>query len=149
MSNQNTPPPAARWVPLADVLKLLNHPDFHWCVGGGLSDLKYMELRIDTRDNCCLVMDRNRKPVDLSRAAKALESPYLKGMNDNPAVEVHSKETMDEVKADLEATANFAEAFIAVFNSGRKISLERLVDDFKVRGINARVALAKLNPPTP
>lgn len=85
MSTKNQSPHVDPWVPLMDVLKLLHHPNFHWCAGGGLERLKYTEvtLRIDTRDNCCLVRDRNGKSVDMRKTMEAMKTTFLKGANDN------------------------------------------------------------------
>lgn len=76
------PLPASDWVPLRRVLGLLHHPNFFWsCPGLGVTELKYMELRIDTRDCGCLVKDRNGrqlKPEQLEELEQNLAS--FKGM---------------------------------------------------------------------
>lgn len=48
-----------RWIPIDRALAIINHPKFYW---GGHEDfvkLKYIQLRIDTRDNCALFQDRD------------------------------------------------------------------------------------------
>jgi len=150
--NTDTPPQPAQdpWVPLADVLTLINHPNFHWCVGG-LEELKYIELRIDTRDNCCLVKTRNGKQVDMAKVAKALELPYLKGMNENPAVEVHSKETMDEVREALKAAEEHLRLYeVQIDGQCGGCRSDEEMEQEKLWGgaiYAARSAFAKLNPP--
>lgn len=73
-------PPTPEWVPLKDIIEILHHPDFYW---GSIPDAKYIELRIDTRDNCCLVKDRNGKPLKIEHLRQAIDRTYVKGMNEN------------------------------------------------------------------
>lgn len=79
------------WVPLADVVEVLRHPNFYWGSMGGLTSLKYMELRIDTRDNKCVVRDRDGKPVSMERIRESLANPIRPDMNQNTP---HPRETM-------------------------------------------------------
>ncbi len=75
------------WIPLSRIWKALHHPNFYWGSLGGFSDCKYLELRIDTRDNCATVKDRNSKPVDFDALEKKLEKPdFMEGMNRQPDV---------------------------------------------------------------
>lgn len=74
--------PDSNWVPLRRVVDLLHHPNFFWsCPGLGVTELKYMDLHIDTRDCACLVKDRNGrqlKPDQLAELEQTLAS--FKGM---------------------------------------------------------------------
>lgn len=78
MSQENK----SEWVPLKDVIEMLHHPDFYWGMMSGL-DVKYLELRVDTRGNCCLIRNRNGKPVSLEDMKQALNKVIIKGMNEN------------------------------------------------------------------
>jgi hypothetical protein len=75
----NKPKPAC-WISLDRIVRVLRHPDFYW---GNIPRAKYLELRIDTRDNCALIMDRNGKPVTIEDLEAAAENPSMPGMNDN------------------------------------------------------------------
>lgn len=74
----------AGWLPLAEIIDIIHHPNFYWGSMGGFTDCKYIELRIDTRDNCCVVRDRNHKLVDVAKLKAALDKPIMAGMNSNP-----------------------------------------------------------------
>lgn len=76
-------PEDAGWVPLVQVVELLYHPNFHWCAHQVFADCKYLELRVDTRDNWCLVRDQNGRALNLSELRQALENPTLEKMNEN------------------------------------------------------------------
>ena len=76
------------WVPLLDVVKALHHPNFYWGSLGGFMNCKYLELRIDTRDNKCLVRDRDGKEVDFTKVVAALQKPVMAEMNQNPQIEI-------------------------------------------------------------
>lgn len=71
------------WTPLEKVLKYLHHPDFYWGSHPFLNDLKYVELRIDTRDLHCLIKNRNGGGVCPADIRKAIEEADPKGMNEN------------------------------------------------------------------
>lgn len=79
-----TLPGNSPWVPLVQVMDILHHPNFHWCADRLFADCKFVELRLDTRDNWCLVRDQNGSPVDLTKLRTALENPTLDKMNENP-----------------------------------------------------------------
>lgn len=76
--------PPDNWIPLSEIVDIIHHPNFYWGAIDEFTDCKYLELRIDTRDNCCMVRDRNHKPVDLVKLKAALEEPIIEGMNENP-----------------------------------------------------------------
>jgi len=76
--------PENNWVPLSEVVDIIYHKNFYWGALNGFTDCKYLELRIDTRDNCCMVRDRHHKAVDLVKLKAALETPILDDMNENP-----------------------------------------------------------------
>jgi hypothetical protein len=77
-----------QWEQLLEVVKLLHHPNFYWGAMGGLTNCKYLDLRIDTRDLKCLVRDRDGKPVKLARIREGLEKPTMVEMNSNPPIEI-------------------------------------------------------------
>lgn len=72
----------ATWVSLEEVIELINHPDFYWGSHNDFIDLKYINLRIDTRDLACIVRDRNNKPVDIKKIKDSLPDVVIKGMNE-------------------------------------------------------------------
>jgi hypothetical protein len=76
------------WVSLLEVVRLLHHPNFYWGAMDGLTDCKYLTLRIDTRDCKCLVSDRKNVPVSLARIREGLENSTMPGMNENPMVTI-------------------------------------------------------------
>lgn len=76
-------PPIAKWENLKDVLAFLTHPDFYWGAHNDFIDLKYLELRVDTRDLHCIVKDRNGKIVDLEKMKALLPDVVFKEMNEN------------------------------------------------------------------
>lgn len=80
--------PEDPYIPLARLIDLLHAPDFLWsCPGLGATELKYMEVRIDTRDLGCFVRDRHGKHVDLADLEKRLSTNHIaemfRGMNEN------------------------------------------------------------------
>ena len=77
-----------QWVPLLEVVRLLHHPNFYWGAMGGLTNCKYLDLRIDTRDCKCLVRDRDGRTVTLERIREGLEKPTRAEMNENPSIEI-------------------------------------------------------------
>lgn len=77
-----------QWVPLLEVVALLHHPNFYWGAMGGLTNCKYLDLRIDTRDCKCLVRDRDGRPVTLERIREGLEKPTMAEMNENPPIAI-------------------------------------------------------------
>jgi hypothetical protein len=83
---QGLPAPVCsqEWVSLADLVDVIHHPNFYWGALQDHTDCKYLTVRIDTRDNHCLVSDRNGKPVDLATLRKAVETPVIEEMNQNP-----------------------------------------------------------------
>ena len=79
---------APTWVSLLDVVRLLHHPNFYWGAMGGLTNLKYINLWIDTRDNRCVLTDRDGKPVTLERIQRGLDAPTMGEMNENPQISI-------------------------------------------------------------
>lgn len=79
---------APTWVSLLDVVRLLHHPNFYWGAMGGLTNCKYINLWIDTRDNRCVLTDRDGKPVTLERIQRGIEAPTMAGMNENPQITI-------------------------------------------------------------
>lgn len=60
-----------KWVPLADVVAALGKLDYSsWTRD---MDLKYIGIRVDTRDNHCFLTDREGKPIDIKRIESAAE----------------------------------------------------------------------------
>jgi hypothetical protein len=86
--NASSPLPPNNWVPLLEVVELLHHPNFYWGSMGGLTNAKYLDLRIDTRDLRCIVKDRDGKPLSLDRIREGLADPVMTGMNENPQIEI-------------------------------------------------------------
>lgn len=82
-----TLPPDLR-VPLLEVVELLHHPNFYWGAMNGLTNLKYLTLQIDTRDNRCLVTDRDGNPVKLADIRAGLANPTMLDMNENPGITI-------------------------------------------------------------
>lgn len=81
-------PPNDHWVPLLDVVQLLHHPNFYWGGMDGLTNCKYLNLCIDTRDLKCVITDRDNRPVSLERLRRGVERPTMAGMNGNPEVKI-------------------------------------------------------------
>ena len=79
-------PPIAKWVNLKDLLEFLTHPDFYWGSHEQFLDLKYLELRVDTRDLHCIVKDRNGKMVDLDKMKALLPDVCINEMNENKQI---------------------------------------------------------------
>lgn len=50
-----------QWIPIDEAVAIVKEFGAAW---PGNFDFKYLSLRIDTRDNHCLMMDRNGKVVD-------------------------------------------------------------------------------------
>ena len=73
---------------LIEVLEVLHHPDFYWLTMNGLTCCKYLNLRVDTRDNRCWITDRDNRPIDLKTIKEHLKGAR-KGMNSNPAIVVN------------------------------------------------------------
>ncbi len=76
-------PEEVTWVPLARVLAVLNHPNFYWGNTNMAATAKYLELRIDTRDNHCVVMDAKHKLLDIKHLEEACLKFYVPNMNEN------------------------------------------------------------------
>ncbi len=66
-------PQSTKWVPLRDVLLILNDPRWSWTRN---ASCKYVNLRIDTRDMACVVCDRDDHPITLKELARQLDT-YL------------------------------------------------------------------------
>lgn len=67
--------PPTRWVPVADVLAVIQDPRWSWVRN---SPCKYLELRLDTRDQRCLIYNRDREAItlqDLRRQGDAQLEP--------------------------------------------------------------------------
>lgn len=75
--------PVVKWENLKDVLEFLTHPDFYWGAHNEFVDLKYLELRVDTRDLHCIVKDQNGKMVDLKKMKALLTDVVINEMNQN------------------------------------------------------------------
>ena len=50
------------WNSVEEVLAVLNDPEWRWIRN---TRCKYVELRIDTRDNHCVIRDRDGNPITL------------------------------------------------------------------------------------
>lgn len=50
-----------KWIPLDEAVEIIKEFDAGWPHN---FKFKYLSLRIDTRDNHCVMMDRDGKPVD-------------------------------------------------------------------------------------
>ncbi len=50
------------WIPLDDVLAVLNDPEWSWVRN---MDCKYVEIRVDTRDNHCVIRARDGSAITL------------------------------------------------------------------------------------
>ena len=73
--------PPYRWVPVADVLAIIRDKRWSWVRNNAC---KYIELRIDTRNECCLIFDRDKREVtlkDLSRQGDGYLTPNTKFRN--------------------------------------------------------------------
>ncbi len=55
-------PPFTRWEPLADVLAVIHDPRWSWVRN---NRCKYVELRMDTRDQRCLIFNRDRELITM------------------------------------------------------------------------------------
>lgn len=75
--------PTDNWRPIEEVMEILHHPDFRWHAHEDLWDLKYIELRIDTRSNYALIHDSHGKPVDLEKIRQAIKGITVKNWNSN------------------------------------------------------------------
>lgn len=80
----------AGWMPLVELLKVLYHPDFFWSSGAGITDLKYLELRLDTRDLGCLVGNRYGRQISAAILQQGLVAPAFRSMNENNPAELIS-----------------------------------------------------------
>jgi hypothetical protein len=65
--------PPYRWVPVADVLAIIRDRRWSWVRN---NPCKYIELRIDTRNEHCLIFDRDRREVTLKDLSRQLDD-YL------------------------------------------------------------------------
>jgi hypothetical protein len=83
-----------RWYPLEEILSVLRHIDFHW---ENDDRVKYLELRVDTRDNCAMVRDRHGNAIGLPYLKKMCEDPVLGCMNENS--EEYTEEPLIRSKA--------------------------------------------------
>lgn len=63
----------AQWVPVADVLTLLQDPRWSWLRN---NPCKYVRLHLDTRDMRCLIADRDGRSITLHELSRQLDS-YL------------------------------------------------------------------------
>lgn len=68
------PPEAAHWSPVADVLAVINDPRWSWVRN---TPCKYIELRIDTRNQACLIYDRDKRPMTLRELSRQLDDYLL------------------------------------------------------------------------
>jgi hypothetical protein len=76
--------PENNWIPLSEIVGIIHHPNFYWGASDGFTDCKYLELRIDTRDNYCQVRNNKRNFVDVAKLKLALKNPSINNMNNNP-----------------------------------------------------------------
>ena len=56
--------PTDKWVSVEDVLKVINDPKWSWVRS---INYKYISLRIDTRDDHCLIFDRHNNEITLEQ----------------------------------------------------------------------------------
>lgn len=75
------------WIPLLDVVRLLHHPTFTWTKE---SNFKYLNIRVDTRDNHCLVFDDKKNELTLEDLKKGFGDDEY-DTNDNPEIEITVK----------------------------------------------------------
>lgn len=83
LSFEDRTPPQEGWIPLPRLLAVLYHPDFYWGTNNDSADCKYMEVRIDTRDNMVLVRNKRSNLVDIEDLERAARNPAIAGMNEN------------------------------------------------------------------
>ena len=83
LSFEDRTPPQDGWVPLARLLAVLYHPDFYWGTNNDAAACKYIEVRIDTRDNMALVRNQRSDLVDIQDLERATQNPAIAGMNEN------------------------------------------------------------------
>lgn len=83
MNKDKSAAPEVNWVNLKDVLEFLTHPNFYWGAHNEFVNLKYLELRVDTRDLHCIVKNRRGKIVDLEKMKALLPSVVIEEMNQN------------------------------------------------------------------
>jgi hypothetical protein len=76
-------PDDVQWMPLARVLAVLNHPDYFWGNTNASAFCKYLTLRIDTRDNHCVVMDGRGQRFDIALLEEACLQAPVPNMNAN------------------------------------------------------------------
>ncbi len=76
-------PEDVEWVALARVLAVLNHPDYYWGNTNASARCKYLTLRIDTRDNHCVVMDGRGQMFDIALLEEACLQAPVPNMNEN------------------------------------------------------------------
>ena len=59
-----------RWIPIEKIMEVVNvskdEDDHSWYWGGNFK-CKYIELRIDMRDGCCLLKDRKGNEITLKQ----------------------------------------------------------------------------------
>lgn len=66
--------PPDPWVPLSEVLAILNDPRWTWVRN---ARCKYVDLRVDTRDMKCLIRDRDGLVITLHDLSRQMDE-YLK-----------------------------------------------------------------------
>ena len=54
--------PNDKWVPIAEVLEVLNSKEWTWAAN---QRCKYLNLRVDMRDGHCLIKDRHNQTITL------------------------------------------------------------------------------------
>lgn len=58
-----------KWIDLKKILEVIESDYFYW---GNHSRLKYLNIRIDTRDNHAVLFDRDDKEIDLEILKKGI-----------------------------------------------------------------------------
>ncbi|HWA86306.1 MAG TPA: hypothetical protein VG710_08805 [Opitutus sp.] len=67
------PLPPYRWVPVADVLAIIRDKRWSWVRNNAC---KYIDLRIDTRNEHCLIFDRDHREITIKDLSRQLDD-YL------------------------------------------------------------------------
>lgn len=73
--------PPYRWVPVKDVLAIIRDPRWSWVRNNGC---KYIELRIDTRNEHCLIYDRDKNEITLKDISRQLDGHLSPNAIGNP-----------------------------------------------------------------
>ena len=63
--------PPDPWVQVSEVIAIIQDPKWSWVRN---APCKYVEVRIDTRDMCCRIYDRDRREITLTDLARQLDN---------------------------------------------------------------------------